>query len=223
MNVSVVLVSYNTKELTLAALASVFEKTSGVSFEVIVVDNASSDGSAEMIRADFPQVRLIENKENRGFGAANNAGIKTARGKYIFLLNTDAILLNNGIELFFKFMESPQNLGFGCIGAVLIDGAMKPQISGGKFPSLTGAIISNFFFGFIFPHFYRKFFYKQSPRPQITDYVLGADMFIRRSALDTAGMFDEDFFLFYEEAELSHRFAAKGYKSAIIAGPQIIH
>lgn len=100
MDVSIIIVNYNTKELTRNCLRSIFDQTKDVDFEVIVSDNGSTDGSIEMIRAEFPQVILIENNANLGFGAANNRGLKIARGKYVFYLNSDTVLLNNAVKLF---------------------------------------------------------------------------------------------------------------------------
>ena len=94
MDVSVIIVNYNTKVLTFNCLSSVFEMVKDIQFEVIVSDNGSTDGSIEMIKENFPQVILIENGENLGFGAANNRALKIAKGKYIFYLNSDTVLLN---------------------------------------------------------------------------------------------------------------------------------
>ena len=97
MDVSIIIVNYNTCELTRNCLKSVFEQTKNIDFEVIVSDNGSKDGSVEMIKKEFPYVILIENNANLGFGAANNRGLKIAKGKYIFYLNCDTILLNNAV------------------------------------------------------------------------------------------------------------------------------
>ena len=106
MDVSVIIVNYNTKELTRNCLKSVFEKTKGVNFEVIVSDNGSTDGSIEMIKSEFPEVILIENNANLGFGAANNRALKIARGKYVFYLNSDTLLLNNAVKIFFDYSST---------------------------------------------------------------------------------------------------------------------
>jgi hypothetical protein len=135
-DVSTIVVSYNTRELTRKCLESIFEKTEGVDFEVVVVDNASTDGSAEMVRAGFPAVTLIESERNLGFGSANNVAIRRARGKYVFLLNPDTVLLNNAIRLFFEFMENRRNLKVGAVGAYLLDEQRRMQHSYGRFVSL---------------------------------------------------------------------------------------
>ena len=104
MDVSIIIVNWNTKDLLRACLASVFGQTQGIGYEVIVVDNDSSDGSAEMIRAEFPLVRLIVNEENRGFAAANNQGIAIASGRYVLLLNSDTVVYNNWLDFMHKWV-----------------------------------------------------------------------------------------------------------------------
>ena len=119
MDISIIIVNYNTKKLIKNCLKSVFEKTQGINFEVYVVDNNSRDGSCEMIEQDFPQVKLIKNTKNKGFGAANNIAIRESNAKYVFLLNSDTILLNNAIKIFFDFMEKPENQKISCCGGNL--------------------------------------------------------------------------------------------------------
>lgn len=106
LDVSIIIVNYNTKELTRNCLKSVFEQTDGIVFEVIVSDNGSTDGSLEMIRTEFHEVILIENGANLGFGAANNRALDVAKGKYVFYLNSDTVLLNNAVQMFFDYWEN---------------------------------------------------------------------------------------------------------------------
>ena len=116
MDVSVIIVNYNTCEITKNCLKSVFEQTIGIEFEVIVSDNGSKDGSIEMIRTDFPQVIFIENNANPGFGTANNRALAVAKGKYVFYLNSDTLLLNNAVKIFFDYWENAaekQKMSFG--------------------------------------------------------------------------------------------------------------
>ena len=113
IDVSVIIVNYNTLELTKQCVESLKAKTKGIQYEIIIVDNASNDGSQEYFRND-ESIIYIYNKENLGFGRANNIGYRHSSGKYIFLLNSDTILENNAIKIFFDFME--QNPGIGCAG-----------------------------------------------------------------------------------------------------------
>ena len=110
--VSIIMVNYNTKELTKKAIQAVFDKTEGVEYEIIVVDNDSKDGSVEELKKTFQdKIIIIESKENLGFGRGNNLGIKQAKGKYIFLLNSDTELINNAIKIFYDYMEQNEQVG----------------------------------------------------------------------------------------------------------------
>ena len=109
MDVSIIFVNYKTKNLTINAIKSVIEQTKEIKYEIFVVDNASNDGSIEAISKEFPNLHIIKNSENKGFGAANNLAIQEAKGKYILCLNTDTILLNNAIKIMFDFMEKEGN------------------------------------------------------------------------------------------------------------------
>jgi hypothetical protein len=105
MDVSIIIVNYNTSELLKDCINSVLKKTQNVKYELIVIDNASSDCSIKMMKNEFPSIKLIESKENLGFGRANNLGARYATGKYLLLLNTDTLLINNAINILFDFME----------------------------------------------------------------------------------------------------------------------
>lgn len=225
MDVSVIIVNYNTKELIRNCIQSIYDKTEGVEYEIIVVDNNSQDGSQEMIKNDFPNVLLIELNENIGFGRANNEGAKIAKGKYLFLLNSDTILLNNSIELFFLYMvENNRSNLIGAIGSLLLDTECNPIHSSGAFPKLIDdlcVVLKSYFdkgarksevLGFI-----------EQNREFAVDYVTGADMFISRILFLKFSGFSNDFFMYYEETDLQYRLYQSGYISLIIDGPKIIH
>ena len=106
LNVSIVTVNWNTKSILRNCLKSVYDQTKAISFEIIIIDNASSDGSVDMIKTEFPGTILIENKTNKGFAAANNQGIAKAAGRYILLLNSDTIILDKAIEKMVSFADS---------------------------------------------------------------------------------------------------------------------
>ena len=232
-DVSVIIVNYNTKQLLKDCLTSIYEKTDSIDFEVIVSDNGSHDGSAEMCRECFPQVRLIENNANLGFGAANNRGLSVATGKYIFYLNSDTVLLNNAIKIFFDYFESHANENLGAIGCNLKDvngggyvhsyGEIIPlkKRLGGLFHTLLGIskdtllyIISGFKKQKIVIERSANFFIGTVP------YVTGADLFVRN---DEYAKYDERFFLYSEEVDLQLTMHNAGLMSKIINGPEIIH
>ena len=215
MDVSIILVSYNTRDLTENCLRSVYEKTSDINFDVWVIDNASSDGSAQMIKDKFPQVNLIESSENLGFGRANNVVINKVQSKYVFLLNTDTILLNNAVKILYDVMEKPKNVDVGACGGQLYNRDMTLQYSTGEFDTLAklckktlGIKIKD------------KISHSVRGEP---DYIIGADLMLRKSALDKCGVFDERFFMYGEEAELCLRLKKNGYKMRFNPKSQILH
>lgn len=223
MDVSIIIVNYNTKELTRNCLKSIYEHTYDIDFEVIVSDNGSTDGSIEMIKSEFPQVILIENKVNLGFGAANNRGLKIAKGKYVFYLNSDTILLNNAVKMFFDYWEnSPEKETIGALGGVLLDENMQTTHSGGVFPNPWNTQ-KRFFKQVISCYVYR--FIPHKPPKEIVnageiDYVTGADLFMQNNA---DAIFDEWYFMYCEEVDLQKSLHLKGKRSYIINGPRIIH
>ena len=233
MDVSIIIVNYNTKELTRNCLRSVFDQTKDVDFEVIVSDNGSTDGSIEMIRAEFPQAILIENNANLGFGAANNRGLKIARGKYVFYLNSDTVLLNNAVKLFFDYWESsPEKDQIGALGAWLVHGDTYPAHSYGNFPTkktiymtflraLLSSVVGQF------AHIFKKNM-KNKKRDnlsfstiEVNGYITGADLFLKNNQ---KAFFDERFFMYFEETDLQlNNFYKEGFKLLIIEAPHIIH
>lgn len=233
IQVSIILVNYNTKQLLRNCLQSVYEKTLDIDFEIYVVDNNSHDSSVEMIKSEFPQVKLIENKENKGFGAANNIAIRDSQAKYVFLLNTDTILLNNAIKIFYDFMEKPENISVACCGGNLYNEEMEKVHSYGIFPNLTELFLNVLCMRNLFRLAFHQYFdnhvnalaigTNKNDEIREVNFVIGADMFIKKSVLDKLGPFDEDFFMFYEDSELGYRMKKAGYKSVINPDSKIIH
>lgn len=226
MNVSIIIVSYNTKDLTRNCLNSIFEKTKNISFEVIVSDNGSTDGSIEMIRGEFPQVILIENNENLGFGRANNAGARIAQGKYLLFLNSDTVLLNNAVKEFFDEEEkSDSDL---ILGAWLYSPDGQIVTSYGKFTNPFSYILKKNVYDF-FPailnvrlrHIYSK--RKEAVKKLSVDFVTGADLFMSKSCFQNIGGFDEKIFMYFEDEDLCRRCAALGIERRIVSAPRIVH
>lgn len=212
MDVSVIIINYNTKQMTSECIDSVIEKTNGIKYEIILVDNASTDGSKEFFEHD-KRVKYIYSTENKGFGAGNNLGVKHAMGKYIFLLNSDTLLKNNAIKMLFDFSESQSS---PCVcGAWLVDRKNNPNCSHVSFPREK------------YTQFFLSIFAKKKDLPvdtlQNVDVVCGADMFLSKSIFNEENGFDEFFFLNGEEVELQYRFMKKGYERFLVPGPKIIH
>jgi len=226
MDVSIIIVNYNTTALTLACLQSIYKHTMANTFEVIIIDNASHDESISSVQHEFPKTIMIYNAVNVGFGRANNQGIAASQGKYIFLLNSDTELTSDAVATFFDYMEKKANSQVACCGADLIAKDGSPRIAYGNFPSLSEAFSA---LGFLV--LYRKYFsrhlssgvYNYSSAIKVVDFLCGADFFIRRSILERTGVFDPEFFLYFEETELAFRMSKAGYQSILIPEIKIIH
>ncbi len=219
MDVSVIIVNYNTRKITINCIDRIFAQTSGLDFEVIRVDNASTDGSKEWFEKD-DRITYIYSKKNLGFGCANNLGYAHCTGKYIFCLNSDTILLNNALLLFLNKME---NLlaEVGCLGTLLLNRQRQVMHSYGQFPTLLGNI--KWRLGKTCEWKDPKWMQADDTRFFEVGYVTGADLFIRRSVIESCGFFDPDFFLYFEETEMQWRFQNRGYKVYVYADPQIVH
>ena len=227
MDVSIIFVNYKTKDLTINAINSVIEKTEGVDYEIFVVDNASNDGSIEVIEQEFPNINIIKNPINSGFGSANNLAIKQAKGKYIFCLNTDTLLVNNAIKIMFDFMEKIENSKIGACGGYLVDKGLKPIHCGGRLPNVK-EIIWKLGLRQIFKKYYNENMYislnsDDENLDSKLGYITGADIFFRKSVLDEVGLFDENFFMYYEETDLCKRIWDSGYTIKFVPTAQIIH
>ena len=218
MDVSIIFVNYKTKDLTVNAIKSVIEKTEGIEYEILVIDNDSQDGSVEAIEQEFPFVKITKNETNKGFGAANNQGIEQSQGKYVFCLNTDTILYNNAVKILFDFMEKNQD--FGACGANLYHQDMSPAYSCADMHNTWNCSAIYWLLKLIFKKYC-------SPREintlKYTDMVTGADLFMRKSVLDKIGLFDENIFMYSEDMDLCKRIKDNDYQIAIIPEAKIIH
>ncbi len=231
VSVSVIIVSFNTCDLLRNCLRSVYEKTEGVSFEVIVSDNGSCDGSVDMVKNEFPQVVLVENNANLGFGTANNRGLDIAQGECVFYLNSDTLLINNAIKIFYDYWKSHESDNLGALGCNLVDAEGKRTLSYGSFPQAKHLLKAGL-------HHLLAFYVKNAmkllrmdisklrPVPVYkafvgdVDFVNGAALFVKNSPY---ARFDEDFFLYYEETDMQWRMAQEGLKRRIIEGPSVVH
>lgn len=231
VNVSIIIVNFNTRDLLRDCLKSVYEKTQGISFEVIVSDNGSVDGSVEMLKTEFPQVILVENNANLGFGTANNRGLDVAKGECIFYLNSDTLLLNNAVKLFYDAWKACARGSIGAMGCTLVDADGKLTESYGTFPKakdLLKAMVHHTLAFYVknMMKLFRMDISKLRPVPVYqkwigdVDYVTGADLFM---ANDENARFDEKFFLYFEETDMQWRLAQKGLRRVIVEGPEIMH
>ena len=220
MDVSVIIVNYNTKTLTLNCINSVFEKTEAIDFEIILVDNASTDGSKELFEKD-KRITYIYSNKNLGFGGANNLGSKIAKGRYLFLLNSDTILIENSIKILYDYISS-QNKYYAC-GTQLIYPNKEYQQSEIFFPNIYHDLLE------IIPAIIRHKFTRQEhlkykiAKVKPVEVVNGANIFIDHIIYKEANGFDEDYFMYYEETDLFYRLNRRGYKACVIPYTTIIH
>jgi GT2 family glycosyltransferase len=224
-DVSVVIVSFNTREVLRQCLESVFDNAKELQAEVIVLDNASTDGSPEMIEQDFPQVRLIRSTVNLGFGAANNVALQQARGRYFVLLNSDAFFAKGALALAIRHMEESPEVGLGGCKLIGRDGSWQP--SSRCFHSvLDDAIVLS---GLAARYPRSKFFgrfdrtWADHNQPARVDWVPGAFTILRPSALERVGYFDPAFFLYYEEVDLCLRMKQAGIPVWYWPDIEVIH
>lgn len=225
IDVTVIIVSWNTRDILKDCLVSVYKQTKDIIFEVIVVDNASTDGSALMVQNDFPQVILIDNSENRGFAAANNQGMHIAKGRYVLLLNSDTVILGGAIQKTLRFADHHPKVAV--VGICNNDGNGKLIKNCFQFASVQNLLISTVGFHRIFPMsrlFGRErmtWWNFQSVRE--VDAVAGCYMLVRRKAIGSVGMMDERFFMYGEEMDWCWRFKLAGWKTLYYPDAQIIH
>lgn len=213
IDVSVILVTYNTKEMTSKCIDSIISHTQGVSYEIILVDNHSTDGSKEFYTND-KRVKYVYSGVNDGFGYGNNLGMHYAYGKYIFLLNTDTLLVNNAIKEFFDYAESHEpNTVYGCW---LVDKQGNYACSYLNFPAFS---ISKF----IKIHIQKINPISVDYKEKYVEVICGADMFIPRSVIEKSGGFDTNIFLHSEEIEYQYRMEKAKIKRKVIPQPKIVH
>lgn len=221
IDVSVIIINYNTLAVTANCIDSVFERTAGITFEVILVDNASSDGSKEYFSSD-KRIKYIYNDSNLGFGQANNLGLSVARGRNILFLNPDTLLVGNPIKTLSEHLDSHENTG--ACGGNLYDASMKPVISYERqFPSIFSEA-DRCFKGYLTRLLYgrnRKF--NHTGKDMEVAYIVGADLMVKSSVLNRTGGFDKRFFMYYEEVELCHRIHGLGYKVMNVPSAEIKH
>ena len=222
MNVSIIIVNYNTLHVLKPCIDSIVNQTHDVEYEIIVVDNGSTDGSIEALSTD-ERVTLIPMGENLGFGRANNQGLKISKGKYIFFLNSDTLLKNNAIKMFYDFAENYQGR-LGALGCILEDRKGNKIHSNGKFRKMNDDIMEFLWIPILKGlHLYRKPIREYPEQWMKVDYITGADLFVSRKVLDTCGTFHPAFFMYYEESELELRFKKYGYDNILLNGPRIVH
>jgi len=227
MKVSVIIVNYNVKYFLEVCLHSVLRAGRNMPVEVIVVDNNSKDGSCDMVRERFPQVVLVENKDNKGFSKANNQGVAVAQGEYILFLNPDTVMPENFFDKMVAYMDAHPEAG--CIGPRLIDGKGQFAPDGKKsFPSLSVAIFKTTGINKLFPRspYFNKYYAVHVGERETAevDVLSGCCMMARHSVIkEVGGAFDEDYFMYCEDVDLSYRIQKGGYKNVYYPEVDLVH
>jgi len=224
IELSVVIPSWNTAGLLRACLAHLAAARLPA-HEVIVVDNASADGSADMVAAEFPQAVLVRNAENRGFAGGCNQGMRLARGRYVLLLNSDTEVAPDAVELLLAFLH--REAGYGAAAPLLhsADGRVQPSLK--RFPTLATALWFSTPLERWFPdnRELRRYFMRDADQEKSADVEQppAACLLVRRTVLEAIGLFDEELWLFYNDVDLSKRMAAAGWKTRYVAEARVLH
>lgn len=225
MDLSIIIVNWNTRHLLRDCLKSVYEQRGNIKFEVIVVDNASTDNSVEMVRSEFPEVIALCNATNRGFAVANNHGIKIACGRYVLLLNSDTIVCDAAVEKIVQYAD--KHLEAAVVGCQVWENSDTIQITCFRFPSVVNLLLSASGLAKIFEHNrflgreWMRWWGRDSERQ--VDVVSGMFMLVRREAIEEVGVMDEAFFMYFEDTDWCYRFMKAGWKVLFWPGAKIIH
>jgi len=220
LDISIIVVSFNTKGLLLDCLASVFETVKGISFEVWVVDNNSTDGTVEAIKEKYPSIKIVENTKNLGFATANNQAFRQMNGDYALLLNTDTVLTNGAVKELFNFMEANPEAGMACGQLLNLDGSSQNSIA--NFPTTLTLLSNETLLRILLP---KKFPSKRREyvSPLKIDSCIGACLMARKKAMDDIGLFDERYFFFFEETDWAYRMKRGGWAIYLVPTAKILH
>lgn len=227
LDCSIIIVNYNTRELLLACLESIYQTADEkYKFEIIVVDNASQDGSIEAVKSSYPDVILAEQPYNLGFAKANNKGIALAQGSYILLLNSDTVVQEGCLATMLDFMEENKQVGAAGCKIVLTDGSLDKACKR-SFPTPANALFHYLGFPKLFPN-NRKFgaynlTYLGEDEINEVDSLVGAFMLVRREAIDQVGALSEDYFMYAEDIDWCYRIKEAGWKIVYYPKARIIH
>ena len=220
MDLSIIIVNWNTKNLLLQCLESVYQTIKRIEMEVFVVDNGSIDGSIAAAKGRFPEVKFIQNEINLGFARANNQALSLAKGRYLLLLNPDTQVKKGALERLISFMDAHPEAGGA--GAQLLNSDGSRQNSIANFPSLATELLNKSLLRWLFPKAYpgkeRNYL-----EPIEVDSVIGACMVVKRDAIEPVGLLDEGYFLFLEETDWCYRMKRTGWKIYHVPQAEIYH
>jgi hypothetical protein len=226
LDLSIVVVNWNVRELLRRCLSSVYRAAgASLELEVIVVDNASTDGSVAMLGEGFPQVHLIANDENLGFTKGNNQAIAQSQGRYVLLLNPDTEVVGDALSTMVQYLEAHPRVGV--LGPQLLNPDGSVQSSRRRFPTLATAFLESTVLQQWFPHnrVLEHYYIRDRGDDEVqeVDWVVGACLLARRQAIEQAGLLDEGFFMYSEEMDWCRRFKEQGWQAVYLPKAQVIH
>ncbi|MCF6148423.1 MAG: glycosyltransferase [Candidatus Kuenenia sp.] len=223
--ISIVIVTWNSSSWIVNCLKSLINDLRSFSHSLIIADNASTDLTVSLIKTQFPEAILIENKTNVGFAQACNTALLLSNSEYVLFLNPDTEVISGMTGTLLAFMEKHREAG--AIGPALLNPNGSLQLSGNTFPNLKNILSESFFLDRLFPNscFFGSHKMSHIDRSKVfmVDWTMGSCLFVRREALDKAGMFDSHYFLFFEETDLCLRLRNAGYKIYILPDAKLIH
>lgn len=220
MELSFIIVNWNTKELLLQCLDSIRETVADIGHEIWVVDNASIDGSVEAVQTYHPEAHLLLNEENRGFAAANNQAFSRMAGRYAILLNSDARLTAGAARTLYDYMEGHRDVGMACGQLLNADGTLQRSVA--NFPSWVTLLGNETLLNLLFPGRYpgKR---RVARHPIEVESGIGACLILRKTAIDQIGGFDEGYFFFFEETDYARRMWKNGWKVVFVPQARIVH
>ncbi|MEC0171183.1 glycosyltransferase family 2 protein [Paenibacillus graminis] len=226
VDVSIIVLNYNTCRLTMDCLRSVYDSESNFVYEIILIDNNSRDDSVERISREFPGVMLIANSENVGYARANNQGMEVASGRYVLLLNSDTVVRKDTLQIMISFMDSRPDLGASGCKVILPDGSLDKACKRG-FPTPSASFYYAFGISKLFPDRPRfngyQLGYLDPDQDYPVDCLVGAFMLLRRETIDQVGGLDEDFFMYGEDLDWCFRIKEAGWGIYYYPQTSIVH
>lgn len=227
IDLSVIIVTWNCRQYALDCLASI-EKGGArrrIHIEILLVDNDSTDGTVEAVRKAFPSVHVTANRTNAGFATANNQAIRESKGRYVLLLNPDTLVNTDALDTMTAYLDA--NGSVAAIGPTVLNGDGTQQFTGVRFPNTWNFFSESFFLDRFFPRsrlFGRhKSLYEDFSKPFSVDFVQGSCLMVRRSVLDSVGLLDESYFMYFEETDLCYRIKNAGYDIHFVPSASITH
>jgi GT2 family glycosyltransferase len=224
-DVTIIIVTWNSRDDLPGCLGSIGAAARSVRCEVIVVDNQSTDGTVAFVESSHPEVRLLVNRENRGFAAANNQALRIARSRYLLLLNPDTVLQDSAIDRLVHCLDT--HPAASAVGPTVLNSDGSLQRTGVTFPSTWNILVEGLLLDHLFPRSalfggHRRLF-DDPRRLRTVDYVQGSCLMVRSAALERAGVLDEDFFMYFEETDWCYRLTQAGGRVLLCPDAAVVH